>query len=80
MTLLLGIWNKFSTFILGALGIIVALVGFYFKAKSDGKNEVKIEAYKENAEQTKKALKTSHDIGIIGDSAVYTGLQKYTRK
>jgi len=74
------LWNKFSAFILGALAIITALIGFYFKAKSEGKNEVKNEVYKQNAEQNKKALETSHHIGTIDDKSVFSELQKYTRK
>lgn len=80
MLFLTSLWNKFSAFILGALGIIVALIGFYFKAKSDGKNEVRTEIYKENAEQTKEALKNSHNIDIMSDESITNGLQKYTRK
>lgn len=79
MIWLTAIWNKFSLYIVGALTILLALLGIYQKGKSEGKNEIKLETFKESAKDTKKALETSHRVDITSDDAVDKQLQLFTR-
>lgn len=79
MVFLAGLWNKFTGYIIAVGAAVVFLLGLWFKAKSEGKNEAKLESFKDQAKDNKKALEISHRVDITTDNDVDKQLQLFTR-
>lgn len=80
MPFLLGIWNKFTGYIIAGVTIALAIIGLYLKGRSDGKSTIKEKVATENAKQTKKALEVSHDVDVASDKSINDQLYEFTRK
>lgn len=79
MLFLSGLWARFSGYVVAAVAATITLLSLYFKIKSDGKNEAKLEQFKDQAEDNKKALEVSHRVDIATDNDVDKQLQLFTR-
>jgi len=79
MPFLLGLWNKFTGYILAVGAAVTVILGLYFKVKTDGKNEAKLDSFKDQAKDNKKALEVSHSVDISTNDDVDKQLQLFTR-
>jgi len=82
----IGLWQRFYGWILGAVGVIVAVAGVYFRGRAAGKavEQKKVtqrdltEAQK-HAETIRETADVQAEVSRLPDSDVRERLQKWTR-
>jgi uncharacterized membrane protein YdjX (TVP38/TMEM64 family) len=83
-----AIWGRFSAWIIGALGVIAAVVTVYLRGRSAGKEVVRKEVQKRDVEEAKEHAETIREVANaqsnvvrLPDSDVREQLRsKWTRK
>lgn len=81
-----ALWSKFSKWIIGALGIVAAVVAVYLRGRSAGKaveqkkaTQRDLEAAQKHAETIRETIDVETEVSRLPDSDVRERLSKWTR-
>lgn len=82
-----SLWSRFSTWIIGTLGIIAAVAAVYLRGRSAGKSveqkkatQRDVEEAKAHAEVIRETSKIDSDVARLPDDALRERMRKWTRK